>query len=321
MRVFAIGATGFIGSQVVSRLVLQGHEVAVLHRGETVAPLHRSVQVLHGNRDKLYDARAHIESFAPDVVFDAILYTEQQARALVDVCRGRTARIVALSSADVYRNYDGLRGVSTDEPDPVPLTEEAPVRRTRYPYRGAHVDFEYAHDYDKLLVEEVFLQNPDTQSTVLRLPAVYGPGDRQHRLRRYLQQMFDGGSTIVLQQEQCNWRWTRSFVVNVAAAVALAITDARGAGRVYNIGEDPALTEREWVEAIGGAAGWKGEVVSAPAGHMRDDREESLDWRYSLWTDCTRIRRELGYAEPVSLVESVDRTVAWERSTLTALGR
>lgn len=315
MKVLAIGATGFIGHHVLSRLVGQEIDVAVLHRGTTPATLPDALQHIIGNRDTLHDSRADIESFGPDVVFDAILYTERQARALVDVCRGGTTRIVALSSADVYRNYDGLRGVTTDLPDPVPLTEEAALRRTRYPYRDSDVDFKYAHDYDKILVEQVLLENPDASSTVLRLPAVYGPGDRQHRLRPYLQQMIDGQSTIVLQHEQSDWRWTRGFVVNVAAAIALAISDPRSAGRVYNVGDEPTLTERQWVEAIGAAAGWKGEIVSAPAGQKPDTLEESLDWRYSLWTDSTRIRRELGYAEPVSLTESVARTVNWERST------
>src|SRR3970282_2665714 len=109
MRVLGIGAAGFIGRHVVSRLVEQGHDVAVLHRGRTMNSLPDGVLSIPGNRDRLDDSRAGLESFAPDVVLDVIPYTEQQARGLVAAFRGRTARIVALSSADVYRNYDGLR--------------------------------------------------------------------------------------------------------------------------------------------------------------------------------------------------------------------
>ena len=317
MRVLAIGATGFLGPPVVSRLVEQGHDVAILHRSKTTARLPNDVRHISGDRDTLHESRADIESFAPDLVLDVIPYTEQQARQLDSVCRGRTSRIVALSSADVYRNYDGLRGIATDAPDPGPLEEDAPCRRTRYPYRGADVDFKYAREYDKILVEQVLQNNSELPSTVLRLPAVYGPADRQHRLRPYLQQMLDGRPSIQMEPEQANWRWTRAFVVNAAAAIALATTDARSAGRIYNVGEEPTLTERQWVEAIGRAAGWKGEVVIVPRENAPDHSKEALDWRYSLWTDTRRIRRELGYAEPVPLSEALERTVEWERAALS----
>ena len=39
MRVLVIGGTGFIGPYVVRRLVAQGHDVAVFHRGRTQADL------------------------------------------------------------------------------------------------------------------------------------------------------------------------------------------------------------------------------------------------------------------------------------------
>lgn len=320
MRVLAIGATGFIGQQVVSRLVELGHKVAVLHRGTTAGQLPDGVHHIRGNRDHLDDSRVDFESFAPDVVLDAILFTEPQARGLVAACRGMNARIVALSSADVYRNYDGLRGASTEAPDPVPLAEDAPLRRTRYPYRGAALPFEYAHDYEKILVEQVLLNDSELPATVLRLPAVYGPGDTQHRLRPYLQRMADRRQAIVLQQQQAEWRWTRGFVGNVAAAIALAVTDVRSAGRVYNVGEERALTEREWVEAIGTAAGWQGKVIAVPRDRMPAHLTLPLDWRYSLWTDTARLRHELGYAEPVPLVEALKRSVEWERSTLHEAG-
>ena len=314
MRVFGIGASGFIGRHVVSRLAEQGHDVAVLHRGKTSARLPNGVRGIPGNRDRLHDSRGDMEAFAPDVVFDAVLYTERQARDLVTACHGSTSQIVALSSADVYRNYDGLRGATTDPPDPVPLSEEAPLRRTRYPYRETDVEFEHAHDYEKILVEDVLLNDTDVTSTVLRLPAVYGPGDRQHRVRQYTAQMVDDRRDIVLEDAQADWRWTRGFVVNVAATIIAAITSGRSNRGVYNVGDEPTLTEREWVEAIGAAVGWKGSVVTVSRERILDNRE-SLDWRYPLWLDTTRIRRELGYVEQVSLEVALERSVEWERAT------
>jgi nucleoside-diphosphate-sugar epimerase len=174
--------------------------------------------------------------------------------------------------------------------------------------------FAYAHDYDKILVEQVLLRDRVLPATVLRLPAVYGPGDRHHRLRPYLQRMADGGARIVLEEGQASWRWTRGFVENVAAAVALTVMDPRSARHVYNVGDEPTLTEREWVERIGRLAGWRGDVVAVPPAQLPDDLGQAVDWRYDLWTDTTALRAELGYVPPVALDEALRRTVEWERS-------
>ena len=114
MRVLAIGATGFIGPHVVRILVDEGHEVAVFHRTATASSLPADVHEIRADRDRPADIQVEIDRFAPDVVLDLILYTEQQARGLMGILSGRASRLVALSSADVYRNYDGLRGSATD---------------------------------------------------------------------------------------------------------------------------------------------------------------------------------------------------------------
>ncbi|WP_420455366.1 NAD-dependent epimerase/dehydratase family protein [Rubrivirga sp.] len=313
MRVLAIGATGFIGPHVVRLLIEQGHDVAVLHRGRTSAEL-TGVRHVFGDRNALADVVPEVAEIRPEVVLDVVPYTERQAEGLVGAFRGLARRVVALSSADVYRNYDGFRGAATAPPDPTPLSEDAPLRETRYPYRGSGLPLDGADDYDKILVERVVLGDPDLPGTVLRLPAVYGPGDRQRRVRPYLRLMDAGRDAVPLSEEQSGWRWTRGYVGNVAAAVALAVTDERAAGHVYNVGEEPAPTEREWVERIGAAARWQGEVVAVPAEPVPTGLRQPFDFRYDLATDTSRLRHQLGYAEPVDPQDALQRTVEWERS-------
>jgi nucleoside-diphosphate-sugar epimerase len=316
MKVLAIGSTGFIGRHVVPILVKQGMEVAVLHRGKTSADFADGVNRILGNRDRLDDVRTELERFAPDVVLDAILYSEQQARATIKAFRGNAGRVVALSSADVYRNYDGFRGKETAQPDAVPLAEDAPLRDTRYPYRGTGLPFEHADDYDKIIVEQIILSEPQLPATLLRLPAVYGPGDPQHRLRPYLRRMLDGRRGILLQHEQADWRWSRGYVINVAAAIALAVADVRAVSRIFNVGDEPVLSERAWVERIGAAAAWTGRVVAVSASELPAHLRQPFDWRYELWIDTSSIRDDLGYVEPIPLNEALERTVAWELSTV-----
>ncbi|MEX2125841.1 MAG: NAD-dependent epimerase/dehydratase family protein [Woeseia sp.] len=314
MKVLAIGATGFIGSHVVRLLTEQGHDVAVLHRGRTSADLPAEVQHIHGSRDALADVQPEVERLRPDVVLDIIPYTERQAREVVELFRGLARRIVALSSADVYRNYDGFRGKATAPPDPIPLSEDAPLRESRYPYRGDGLPFDWADDYDKILVERMVLSEPELPGTVIRLPAVYGPGDKQHRIRPYLRRMNAGRPAVLLAKEQSEWRWTRGYVENVAAAIAIAAVNDRAAARVYNVGEDPAPKEREWVREIGMAVGWTGEVVQVSAEHLPEHLRQPFDFRYELATDTARIREELSYSEPVGREEALKRTVEWELS-------
>jgi len=314
MRVLTIGATGFIGSHVVRLLIEQGHDVAVIHRGETSADFPDEVRRILGDRNTLSAVRTEVLRFGPEVILDVIPYTERQAQGLVETLRGLAQRIIALSSADVYRNYEGFRGKATAAPDPVPLSEDAPLRETRYPYRGYGLPFDFADDYEKILVERVVLGESDLPGTVLRLPAVYGPGDKGHRPRPYLRRMDDSRPAVLLGEAQADWRWTRGYVANVAAAIALAVVDDRASGRVFNVGEDPTPTEREWVEQIGAAAGWTGRVVAVPAEHLPEHLREPFDFRYDLATDTSRIRTELGYSEPVGRQEALKRTIESERA-------
>ena len=315
MRILVIGGTGFIGPHVLRHLGAEGHEVTIFHRGETHAELPDGVREIHGDRRDLASFAAEFRAAAPDVALDMIAFTEEDARALVGVFRGVARRAVVLSSADVYGAYGRLRGLESGAPAAHPLAEDAPVRENLYPYRAQAVgpdDFKY--HYEKILVERAVMSDAGLPGTVLRLPAVYGPGDRQHRLFGYLKRMDDGRPFIMLGERQARWRWTRGYAESVAAAVALAVTNESAAGRIYNVGEAEALTEADWVRALGRAAGWKGEVVTVPEDLLPAHMVSPVDYDHHLVTDTSRIRAELGYAERVTREEALRRTIEWERA-------
>lgn len=317
MRIVVIGGTRFMGPWVVRRLVDAGHEVTLVHRGRTEAELPENVRHRHAERAEL--PRLAAELGAPDVVLDMFAMTERDARTVAAAFTGRAGRLVAISSMDVYRAFGVLIGTEPGPPQAMPLTEESAVRDRLYPYRSeprrAPDDpQQWRDDYDKILVERVVLGEPRLPGTVLRLPVVYGPGDYQHRLYPYLHRMDDDRAAIPLDRGAAGWRTARGYVENVAAAIALATTDGRAAGRTYNVGEPEALREEDWVRAIGKAAGWAGEVVTVDAPELRGAAFGSADTVQDLVADSSRIRGELGYAEPVPRDEALARTVAWERA-------
>ena len=320
MRVLVVGGTNFIGPDVVRRLVELGHEVAVFHRGKTEAELPAEVVHLHGDRERLGEHAAAFRRFGPEVMLDMRPLGEEDARAVMGAAAGIARRVAAISSMDVYRAYGRLIGREPGPPDPVPLTEESPLREQLYPYReetlkAADDPRRWTDLYDKILVERVVLGDPALPGTILRLPMVYGPRDGQHRLFPHLKRMDDGRPAILLDERVAGWRSSRGYVENVAAAIALAVVEERAAGRVYNVEEVDALPEADWARAIGRAAGWWGEVVALPAdrlpAHLRD---EGTDFAQDLVADTSRIREELGYAELIPREEALVRTVAWERA-------
>ena len=314
MRILVLGGTGFIGAPLARQLHRAGHVVTVFHRGDTEADLPRAIRTLHGDRNHLSERRSDFAAFEPSVVVDLIAFTEAQAEEGVSTFVDLADRAVVISSGDVYRNYDGLRGADAPAPDTAPLDEEAPLRESRYPYRDyATDDSERLYHYDKILVEKTYCAADAFSTTILRLPALYGPRDDQHRIFPYLKRMDDGRPAILLSEQHAGWRWTRGYVENIAAAIALAATDDRAADQTYNLGAPDAPTEAEWVRRIAAAADWNGDIVSVPNDALPDALQSDLDYRYDMALDTRRFRRELGYGELVDDAEAMARTVAWRR--------
>jgi nucleoside-diphosphate-sugar epimerase len=310
MRCLVIGGAGFIGRRVVEQLAQQGHEVSVYLRGQTAANLPAGVQRIFGDRRQLGE---HVEEFrriAPDVVVDMIAFTEQDARSLVSTFCGIAARLVVVSSGDVYRAFGLVAGIEQGALEEVPITEEASLRTALYLGRamGAQPGDDL-YDYEKILVEQVVIDQSSLPATILRLPMVYGPGDKQHRLYPYLRRMDDQRPVIPLDVGMAGWRCLRGYVDDVAGAIACAATHAQAAGRVYNVAEPRAYAESEWIGMIAKIVGWNGRVVTVPKGRLTVPFHVAQD----LVVDTTRIRAELGYAERTHADDALRQTIAWER--------
>jgi nucleoside-diphosphate-sugar epimerase len=323
MRVLVIGGTGFIGPYVVRRLVEQGHEVVVFHRGRTQAALPPEVTHIlddqatapQFNRQRLPEFAADFQRFAPDVALGMSLMTEADARVVTATLRGQAGRVVGISSIDVYRAYVRSRGTEPGPPDPLPLTEASPLREKLYPYRGptprpAADPDRWIDEYDKIPVEQVLMADPDLPGTILRLPMVYGPG--AHRAYEYLRRMADGRPAILLSAGAARWRGVRGYVENIAAAIGLAVTDDRAAGRIYNVAEVDHPPEAEWVRRLGVIMGWQGEIVVLPNDHLPTHLQQDFNTDQHWVADSSPIRQELDYAEHIPYDEGLRRTVAWE---------
>ncbi|HSI98498.1 MAG TPA: NAD-dependent epimerase/dehydratase family protein, partial [Gaiellaceae bacterium] len=230
-----------------------------------------------------------------------LAFVEEEGRRVLGF-RGVADRAVVVSSVDVYRAFGRLHRTERGPPDPTPLTEDSPLR-------DAVVD----EAYDKVAVERATTSDPGFPVTILRYPAVHGPGDPHRRLYPYVRRMDDGRPAILLEDGHARWRWTRGYAEDVGHALALAVESEAGAGRIYNVAAPVAYAQEEWVRMIADVVGWRGRVVAVPSEVMPEALRLGVDFTQHYDVDSSRIRAELGYAEVVGERTALGRTVVWER--------
>jgi len=221
MRILLIGGNGFIGLPLSNELRRSGYELAILHRRADASSSGSDVLHIQGDRNCLSDYLNQLRRFSPDVIIDLILSSGDQARQLIKVVRELGTRVVAISSMDVYRAWGVLQEVEPGPLEPLPITEESPLRTVRalYPPEALKIMqniFTWVNEhYDKIGVEEEIMSDAAVSATILRLPMVYGPGDRLHRFFPLLKRFADGRQTILLSDEFAAWRGPRGYVDNV----------------------------------------------------------------------------------------------------------
>jgi nucleoside-diphosphate-sugar epimerase len=319
MRILLIGGNGFIGSPLMHELRGSGHEVAIFHRRADATPVGADVARIQGDRNRLSDYRNQLQRFSPDVIIDLILSSGEQARQLMKTLREVARRVIALSSMDVYRAWGVLHGIEPGPLDPLPLTEDSPLRTVRRLYAPETVKMMQSiftwvdEQYDKVAVEEAIMNDPVVSGTVLRLPMVYGPGDPLHRFFPLLKRFADRRSSILLPDDFAAWRGPRGYVENVAHAIALAATSDQAAGRVYNICEEPTLSELVWQTRIAKQLNWPGRFVVLPRERTPKHLLLLGNSAQHVVASSECIRTELRYKEQVEIEEAIQRTAAWEQ--------
>jgi nucleoside-diphosphate-sugar epimerase len=183
-----------------------------------------------------------------------------------------------------------------------------------FPYRhGAAGPADWTYHYEKILVERALLASR-LPATVLRLPAVYGPGDPYRRIRPYIKRMEDRRPAILLETAQAAWRWSHGYVENVAQAVARAVMDERAVGKSYNVGEAAVPTMAERVRRIGEVMGWPGDIVPLSQDRLPPHLRGPFEPRQHLVMDTSRVRAELEFSESITPETGLQRTIEWERS-------
>jgi nucleoside-diphosphate-sugar epimerase len=319
MTVAILGGTGFVGSAVAGRLLLRGETPVVIARGKHPKP---ATPVIFEEANRMDTARLVdiFRAHGVDTVIDIFALSLPNTAPALEAMGAIGGRYVLISSVDVYRNYGGLLRKEQPPVQPEPAKEDDPLRSFRYPYRNNDrrpkaVENDILEDYDKIILEEAAFGDSRFQTTVLRPPMIFGPGDKQRRFAWAIEAVKTGG-VIPLDERAAKWPNSYGYVTDIAEAIALAALSSKAAGRIYNVGQDFARTPIEWLLTFGVVMGKRIEVETVPADQkgLLWDRAEASDLRYPLTLDTTRIRDELGFTEPTPELDAIRATVADEES-------
>jgi nucleoside-diphosphate-sugar epimerase len=308
-KVVITGATGHLGSYASQRLAERGLEVVALSRSgalpavpfEQTRPGNVRGLALDLEEDAAVEslraelgggvALVHLAAWHPPAT--AATTPEDRRRLLacnvLGTMRALEAARLATVESVVYASSFEVYGVPEQNG---PVTEEARLNPVT-DYGATKLSGE-----DHLLA---FAYEQKTRVVALRLPAVYGPGEKTSRaLPNFLKQVARGerpsifGSGADLR-DQLHAR---------DAALALERALLSEATGIFNVADGAPHSILELARTALEVAGMAGEPR----------REPSQKARYDFHMDIGKVRRELGFEPSVTLATGMREQLAWLRA-------
>ena len=306
-RVLVTGATGFIGSHLVRRLVEEGADVhALTSTVSSVYPtrlvdLRDSITLHEGNLTDRSAMDAVVRRSKPTHVFHLGAYTHVgKSWQRVDECvqanvQGTVNLLQALDGTGYQRFvYTGTSEIYGDID--VPFREDAQVNPIS-PYSVS----KYAGErYCRM-----FHQGYGWPIVMVRPFNAYGPLQTPDRVIPEIIGRAVRGEELKMTQG----RQTRefNFVEDLADGFLLAGTVEGIDGELLNLGCGEEVSMRDLATTI---LDLMGNPVEPQFGALPDRPTEI--WR--MFCDSTRAREKLGWAPKHSLEEGLEKTIAWYRS-------
>jgi nucleoside-diphosphate-sugar epimerase len=282
VKVLVTGATGFVAQHLVPALarrhqvVALGHDAARIAKAQGVEPLALDLRE-HGFQDHLpeVDAVVHLAQANvpfPDGAADLFAVNTASTVALLDHARRTGARrFVLASSASVYGFGDR------------PWSEDDPAEAG---------DF---YSATKLAAERfVAAYREALGTTVMRLVAPYGPGQRNRMIPRLIASVKEGRPIVLNAGDRP--RMNPIYVDDVTRVVEAAL--ASDGHQLLNVAGDDVASIRELGETIGRALG-----VEATFDHGDSVVGDVV-------VDNRRLHAEFGLDEFVSLEDGIARAAA-----------
>ncbi len=303
-KILVTGGAGFIGSNVVDRLIAEGFMVVAVDnlstgREENLNPEAKFCRADIRGREEMAKI---IEEEKPDYInhhaaqIDVRKSIEDPGFDAASNIIGSINLIDAASRAGVKKFvYISTGGAVYGEPEALPASEECPVRPISAYGISKHTVEHYLHLYNC---------NNGLNYTVLRYSNVYGP--RQDPLGEagvvaiFTEKMLEGAEPVIFGSGEQTRDYV--FVEDVVEANILALSG--GDRGIYNIGTGVETSVNEIFRTLSEALDFKGRAVHEKARRGEVER---------IALDNSLARRELGWEVKNSLREGLEKTVAYYR--------
>ena len=296
-RVLLTGATGFIGRQAVGPLLAAGHELHAVTTQE--APGGPDGVIWH--RADLLASPDVVTEVAPEILVHLAWYVEpglfwtapenvrwvEASLALLRAFAGAGGRRAVVAGTSAEYQWLGLGG---------------PCHEQRTPLRPATLYGGAKHALNQ--VAALYAEQAGFELAWGRVFFVYGPGEPEARLVPSVGRALLAGEPVPTTRGD----QVRDFmyVDDVAAAFAsLADRDIVGA---VNVASGKPVAVREVVDTLAGVVGRPDLLL--PGGLPSREGDPP-----TLVADVCRLRDEVGFAPRVELVEGLEKTLAWLRTS------
>lgn len=246
-RALVIGGTLFMGRALVDLLLERGDDVVIMHRGHGT-PFGPRVDEIRCDRNDIVAVRTALEGRQFDVVYDMVYdwqrgTTADQVSAAATAAAQGLARYVFTSSVAVY-------------PPGGDYNEDAPLVPSDVPNPYA------AHKADSERALFALHRDRAIPVTTLRPAFVYGEHNPFDREAFFWDRLVAGRPILVPDDGRATMQWVYARDVARAAVLASASDAVLGCG--VNLANYPPITQREFVEALGRAAGRAPKLVFVP---------------------------------------------------------
>jgi UDP-glucose 4-epimerase len=300
MRVLVTGGAGFVGSHVVDRLQVNGHEPRIFDL--VPSPYHPDGDVDTTIGDLLDPAAVRAAIRGCDAVLhlaavaDVNVVVADPTHAEAVNVRGTQTLLEAAREAGVVRfAYASTVWVYGTEGDGGTVTEDSPLRLPAHLYTATKLAGEmYCRSYDELY---------GVPHTILRFGIPYGPRSRKAAVVAAFVARALAGETLTIAGDG---RQTRQFVyVEDLAEGCVAALAPPAAGRIYNLVRDESVSIRAIAETV------RDLVAKVPIGYGPG---RPADARINH-VSGQRAAAELGWRATTPFVDGVQSYVDWLTET------
>jgi UDP-glucose 4-epimerase len=301
MRVFLTGATGFLGSWVLRKLLEGEIPVAALtRRGSSLERL-RGCGEFHrveGELESVGSLRPALEAFGVDTVIHCAwagvgnAHRNDDSQIAANV--GPTAELALLARDLRCKAWIGLGSQAEYGPAQGPLDERAPTEPTTL-YGAAKLA--------SCVLARRICELGGVRFAWMRVFSTYGPGEDSGWLIPYLTKALLRGETPALTA--CGQRWDFLFGPDAAEAVVAVAASPEGGG-IYNLGSGVAHPLKTVVEQIRDLVN---PALALGIGQVpyRPDQVMHLE------ADIRRLAAGVGWRPRTTLEEGLRQTVEWHR--------